>query len=132
MNVSNKMLINAAKFQGYSFYRFWVITGKPTGGVKYPPPPRPPLPTQIRVKFNIKSLFIRNFPETIMLAGIASRTNNTISPPVIFWFSLKGEIKGINFELPLEQAFMFRLISYWNIKLLVAGSGNRYLFLIYR
>ena len=24
-NVSNKMLLNAAKYQGYSFYRFWVI-----------------------------------------------------------------------------------------------------------
>ena len=24
MNVSNKMLLNALKFQGYSFYRFWL------------------------------------------------------------------------------------------------------------
>ena len=32
MNVSDKMLVNAAKFQSYSFYRFWVIKGKPTGG----------------------------------------------------------------------------------------------------
>ena len=41
-NVSNKMLLNAAKFQGYSFCRFWVIKGKPTGGgVKLPTfPPR--------------------------------------------------------------------------------------------
>ena len=31
-NVSNKMLLNAAKWQGYSYYRFWVIKGKPTGG----------------------------------------------------------------------------------------------------
>ena len=30
MNVSNRMLLNAAKCQGYSFYRFWVIKGKPT------------------------------------------------------------------------------------------------------
>ena len=38
------MLLNAAKFQGYSFYRFWVIKGKPTGvgGVKLPPPPPQP------------------------------------------------------------------------------------------
>ena len=28
-NVSNKILLNAAKFQGYSSYRFWVIKGKP-------------------------------------------------------------------------------------------------------
>ena len=32
VNGSNKMLLNAAKCQGYSFYHFWVINGKPTGG----------------------------------------------------------------------------------------------------
>ena len=32
MNVSNKMLLNAEKCQGYSFYRFWVIKGKPIRG----------------------------------------------------------------------------------------------------
>ena len=37
------MLLNAAKCQGYSFYRFWVIKGKQRG--KTTPPP-----TQIRVK----------------------------------------------------------------------------------
>ena len=31
-NVSNRILLNAAKFQGYSLYRFWVIKRKPTGG----------------------------------------------------------------------------------------------------
>ena len=31
-HVSNKMLLNAEKWQGYSFYHFWVINGKPTGG----------------------------------------------------------------------------------------------------
>ena len=39
-NVSSRMLLNVAKFQGYSFYRFWVIKGKPTGGIKLPPPLR--------------------------------------------------------------------------------------------
>ena len=28
-NVSNRMLLNTAKIQGYSFYRFWVIKGLP-------------------------------------------------------------------------------------------------------
>ena len=42
-SVSNKMLLNAAKCQGCSFYRFWNIKGKPTRVVKLPP-------TQIRVK----------------------------------------------------------------------------------
>ena len=36
-NFSNKMLLNAAKLQGYSFYCFWGIKGKPTGG-QLPPP----------------------------------------------------------------------------------------------
>ena len=31
-NVSDKMLLNAAKYQGYSFYPFWVIKGKSTAG----------------------------------------------------------------------------------------------------
>ena len=31
-NVSNRMLLNAAKCQGYSFYRFWVIKGIPKRG----------------------------------------------------------------------------------------------------
>ena len=48
-NVSNEMLQNAAKCQGYSFCRFWVIQEKPTG-VKLPPPPSP---TQIRVNTKI-------------------------------------------------------------------------------
>ena len=38
-NVSNKILLNAAKCQGYSFCRFWVIKGKPTGGKIATPPP---------------------------------------------------------------------------------------------
>ena len=41
-NVSNRMLLNVATFQGYSFYCFWVIKRKITGGrVKLcPSPPR--------------------------------------------------------------------------------------------
>ena len=45
-NVSNKILLNTAKCQGYSFTRFCVIKGKPTVGGKLPP-------TQIRA--NIRS-----------------------------------------------------------------------------
>ena len=40
-NFSNQMWVNAAKCQGYSFYFFWVIKVRPTGGggrVKLPPP----------------------------------------------------------------------------------------------
>ena len=38
-NVSNKILRNAAKCQGYSFYHFWVIKEKPIGEIKLPHPP---------------------------------------------------------------------------------------------
>ena len=44
-DVSYKLLLNAAKWQGYSFHRFWVIKGKPRWeGIKLPPT------TQIRIK----------------------------------------------------------------------------------
>ena len=36
--VSHEVSLSAAKCQGYSFYRFWVIKGKPTGEVKVNPP----------------------------------------------------------------------------------------------
>ena len=42
-NVSDKMLLNTEKCQDYSFYCFWVIEGKPTGGKITP------VHTQIRV-----------------------------------------------------------------------------------
>ena len=38
-NVSYGMLLNAAKCQGYSFYRFGVIKGKPIGRGKITLPP---------------------------------------------------------------------------------------------
>ena len=41
-NVSNKILLNDAKCQGSSFYRFYV-KGKPTVGVKLLPPTQPRL-----------------------------------------------------------------------------------------
>ena len=41
-DVSNRMLLNATKFQSYSFYCFWVIKGKPTGGGYSYPRPIPP------------------------------------------------------------------------------------------
>ena len=38
-SVYHKMLLNAVKFQGYIFNRFWVMKQKPTG-CKMSPPPR--------------------------------------------------------------------------------------------
>ena len=53
----NRMLLDAAKFQGYSFQRFWVIKEKPTGGVKSPPPRQPRLVLKgsyTQIKFSSK------------------------------------------------------------------------------
>ena len=48
---SDEMLPNPAKCQVYSFYRFWVIKGKPTGqgGNCPPPPPTPPPPPRLEL-----------------------------------------------------------------------------------
>ena len=49
-NVFNEMVLNATKFKGYSYYRFWVIKSKPTRR-------KLPQSTQIRVKrFPISTL----------------------------------------------------------------------------
>ena len=56
-NVSNKMLLNTSKCQGYSFYRFWFIKRKPKGGrYNYSP-------AQISVKYwvLVKILFGKIF-----------------------------------------------------------------------
>ena len=46
MNVSNKMLLNAAKWQSYSFFHFW----KPTGDKTSPPFPHTPRWELINIK----------------------------------------------------------------------------------
>ena len=59
-NVSNRMLLNVAKFQGYIFYRFLVIKGKPTaggGGVKLPLPPKPSLGLSLIIFIKLKLVF---------------------------------------------------------------------------
>ena len=35
-SISNQMLLNTTKYQRYIFYRFWLIKGKPTGGITPP------------------------------------------------------------------------------------------------
>ena len=62
-NVSNKILLTDTKFQGYSPFRFWVIKGKPTKGVKLPPP-RPP--TRIKVN-NPSDFYLKKYLLNFML-----------------------------------------------------------------
>ena len=50
-NVSNKKLLNAGKFQGYGFYRFWVIKGKPTAR-------RPSIHTHTHTQISVKSKYV--------------------------------------------------------------------------
>ena len=66
--VSNRMLLNVAKFQGYNFYRFRVIKRKPTEGVKLPPLPSFPLPTQIKGNegFTLNEMPLLMYTETIL------------------------------------------------------------------
>ena len=59
MNVSNKNLPNAEKYQGYSFHHFWVIKGKLTGRVKFTTHP----PNQSGLKIYSIQLSQSNFEE---------------------------------------------------------------------
>ena len=51
-NVSNRMLLNAAKFQCYSFYRFWIIEKKSIWGGRGEGKITPTIPTEIRVNID--------------------------------------------------------------------------------
>ena len=73
-NVSNKILLNAAIFQGYSYYRFSVIKGKPTGGrgIKLPPP-------SVSLKKNGKMIAVsRIVPRLDELNNKAAKVNNRL------------------------------------------------------
>ena len=51
--IFDRMLLNAANFQSYNFYRFWVIKQKPTGGVGgkiAPPLPHTHTPRLVLIK----------------------------------------------------------------------------------
>ena len=65
-NVSDKMLLNAAKFQGYSFYRSGVIKGKQTGVVLPLLPPFPhPSTTHTRIQ-----IMVETFPASKKLVDV--------------------------------------------------------------
>ena len=56
-NVSNKILLKAAKCQAYNFHRFCVIKGKPTVRIKLTPPPPPRLGLMNEQKQPFKKAF---------------------------------------------------------------------------
>ena len=55
-NVSNGMSLNAAKLLSYSFYRFWVIKGKPNWGEGKITPPLPRTP-RLGLEISKKAIF---------------------------------------------------------------------------
>ena len=71
-NISNKILLHTAKFQGYNSYRFWVIKGKPTGAKIKPP-------TQARVKCEIFDILFSYEDEDIgRFSNLYQRTFNRL------------------------------------------------------
>ena len=112
-NVSNKMLLNAAKCQRCSLYRFWVIKGKSTGaggvGVKLPPPS-----TQIRVKCKLvttEKFAISNFCSLQKRISVSEKWEKksfqrlkTIITP---WYAHAGALFSCN------TRFEIRLLPYY-------------------
>ena len=76
-NVFNKVLLNAQKCQGCSFYRFWVINGKQIGG-GLPPP------TQIRI--NTISIYMNRLNNVLF---ILARICQSSSAHIFNWVSEK-------------------------------------------
>ena len=90
-NFANKMLLNAAKCQGYNFYHFWVIKEKPTGGKT-----TIPLPTQIKVCYVIFNIVHERVKESTKFTAelkeeIFSHTEQKMFP-VKYFFSKCDQI----------------------------------------
>ena len=63
-NISNKMFLDAAKCQDYSFYRSWVIKGTHYGWVKLPP--NPPTPwSRLELIKQKNQVFSRNITHSV-------------------------------------------------------------------
>ena len=74
-----EMLLNAVKYRGYRFYRFWVIKGKSTGGKITPA-------TQIRVKKNNYEKSLRNRKTVYNISKLRGVFKTaTVTYPKIFW-----------------------------------------------
>ena len=95
-NVSNRMLLNAAKCHGYSFYCFWVIKGKPTGGTITVPDP------------------IADFRIKVTITGMSLRMKSKMSPPFMLRSFLKGLLKpwSINWSIgKVPSKFVSEIMS---------------------
>ena len=140
-NISNKMLLIPAKCQGYSFYRFWVIKGKPTvgQGVRYPFQIRFNVPKALvcfsvscifnrfslffSCILNCSYLFFKSFSKRItnklslFYYSPLIRTNNIFSPTRHSFLS----------TLPDDNADIFAnslLISYFSVSSLILLSAT--------
>ena len=82
-NFSNKMLLNTAKCQGYSFYRFWVIKGKPIGVGKIAPQ-TPPLTHLPRLGLTKKGKHFCIFYSNIIFSFFLKNSINTSKTKLIF------------------------------------------------
>ena len=80
--ISNIMLLNAAKCQGYGFYRFWVITRKPTVRDKITPPSTPRLGLSWNfLNFAMRTTLLILFCEDIL--QVFNHLNNTKNSAVL-------------------------------------------------
>ena len=105
-NVSNEMLLNAAKCQGYSFYRFWVIKGKPTGcgeGVKF----QITLPTQS--VFTCSNVTIEALEQGVKVLNMFKVNNKETRMTFTEWRCSGFFI--VNFEHISHLALVFLLLT---------------------
>ena len=77
-NVPNKMLLNAAKCQGYNFYCSWVIRGRPTGsGITLPHhhPPRLGLITSALMMLILIKMILKPLVMSDLWLGVIELNN---------------------------------------------------------
>ena len=109
------MLLNAAKYHGYTFYRFWIIKWKPTGGRRggnYLPPT--PTLIEIRVKRSIVSCFSFFFLKSLGFVLLMNLTN-LINKLLWSWSALFKVVLTKDRIVSIEIADMFFCLRNWTL-----------------
>ena len=115
-NVFNEKLLNAAKFQGYSFYCFWVTKGESTGWGTGGGGKITPTTTTTTTQIRIKGSFCSQNSFFIFWLFSAYRKNDDLGDKI--YFKILWRYNLVNKQLQCTYSLIFQEVKatrQWNL-----------------